>query len=529
MLPGPGGAYGYVPVAGDVPMAEMGARAPLVHSPAAPVASKSRVLASSSPEEGRRHRGKRNPNVALAQVKTQFTSLVDKYKPGLSSDWRVWTDVDSTEFQLVSGFFICLNAVVMGVQTDRPDLVFVWLFFDHLFVFFFTCELVARVKKRGCAYFSFKGEDAMWNYLDLFLVGFGLVDLFVVPFFLGEELDEVGEEKEAGIPKSREVHSMHMLRLIRLARLFRLLRLLRVVRLFRMNFFRGLLHFATSFLKASQTLVGGMIIVSLFMYVMAIFITNLVKNGPVSDDATHQKGQELFGTIADTMTSLFVVMTLDGWSEVARVAADSSGMWFMWPFFVGWIFMSTFVLASLMSGVLSEQMSQADAQKSKQKLERHLNRLDNVMKDMRVILNSATLKHTDGQISEDELEDVISKLGSEPLGQVLLNEFGIDADTLRCLFDVSDFDNTRSVEVEDLLAGVERLVQDKPNARELLVIQFEVKRVHALLQDMLPQRLRGGDERELRSRRAIRTLLQLKSRAAKADSDTDSEPASPAS
>lgn len=122
-------------------------------------------------------------------------------------------------------------------------------------------------------------------------------------------------------------------------------------------------------------------------------------------------------------------------------------------------------------------------------------------------MNVVCAKHlSDRRISEEELEDVIEAIGDSEIGTVLYEEFHVEADVLRCLFDVADFDGTREVDLDDLLGSILRIVRNEPNCREMLVLQHEVRRMSWLLSMLLPSaRLQIGPLDA-----AARRLLELR-------------------
>jgi len=377
-------------------------------------------------------------------------------------------DVDSVAFQLMTGTMIIFNTIVLGVEADHPELDVIWNFFDQFFLFFFIVELYMRLRHHGfCTFFCRAGDDLKWNYLDTFLVLLGITDIYLLPFILYEE-QEMGRH-----------HPVH--ETLRIMRLMRLLRMLRVFRLMRLKFVRQLMFFMTSFGKAATALLGGVGVFLTFAYVWAILITNLSKNHHTAET------DQYFGSVGRTMNSLFIVITLDGWADIAREARVATGIPGMFQFFIFWIFVSFFVITSLLAGVVSEQMAHSESERETRFKTQREERLRTVMRDLRAMVKLVCANHAaDRTITEDELEDFIEAIGDSHVGAVLYDEYHVEADVLRCLFDIGDIEGTRVVDIDDLLASLLRLVRNEPNCREMLVLQHEVRRLGWLLSNLMP-------------------------------------------
>merc|ERR1719389_654531 len=66
--------------------------------------------------------------------------------------------------------------------------------------------------------------------------------------------------------------------------------------------------------------------------------------------------EKYWGTVVRSMETLFQFVTLDDWAYVARRTAMSDILprpW-LWIFFVGYIFLTSFLILSLMTGVVSD-------------------------------------------------------------------------------------------------------------------------------------------------------------------------------
>jgi voltage-gated sodium channel len=97
------------------------------------------------------------------------------------------------------------------------------------------------------------------------------------------------------------------------------------------------------------------LLIGLIYYVFAIMATKLF-----GDD-----NPNLFGTLGDSLFTLFTVMTLEGWTnDVARPVMQNHP--YAWVFFVVYIVITTFMVLNLFIGVvvnaMQEEASKADAE-----------------------------------------------------------------------------------------------------------------------------------------------------------------------
>jgi voltage-gated sodium channel len=93
-------------------------------------------------------------------------------------------------------------------------------------------------------------------------------------------------------------------------------------------------------------------LIGLIYYVFAVMATKLF-----GDD-----NPDLFGTLADSLFTLFTVMTLEGWvNDVAKPVMEKHP--YAWVFFISYIVVTTFMVLNLFIGVVVNAM-QAEASKA---------------------------------------------------------------------------------------------------------------------------------------------------------------------
>lgn len=202
---------------------------------------------------------------------------------------------------------ILANAVTLGLETSRPIMATHGTLLhtiDLFFILFFVTELLMKLMVYRSRFF----RDG-WNVFDFIIVALTLLP------FLGN------------------------LSILRALRILRVLRLISMVPQFRVVV-AGFFHSLSGLLA-----VGGILMIVL--YVSAVLASKLF------GDAF----PELFGSLPQTLFTLFQVMTLEGWSsEVAKpVMAEYP---YAWIFFVGFILTATFTMLNLLIGVVVNSMQE---------------------------------------------------------------------------------------------------------------------------------------------------------------------------
>ncbi|RFB06080.1 ion transporter [Parvularcula marina] len=194
---------------------------------------------------------------------------------------------------------ICLNAITLGLETfDRFDPWRPWLhLFDLLFVTVFVIEMVLRIAAYGPSFFR-----SGWNIADFVIVA------------------------GAALAASN---------LFAALRAFRVLRLLRVVTVVpRMR------TVVRALVDSVPGIISVAIIAVLIVYVFAVIAGSLYGE-------THPN---YFGNVFTSMYTLFQIITLEGWRDIADdVQADHP---MSWIFFLTFVLVGTFTMLNLFIAIV---------------------------------------------------------------------------------------------------------------------------------------------------------------------------------
>ena len=211
-------------------------------------------------------------------------------------------------------FLIIINAVILGLETNKNVMAsHGWLLeiLDHVILAVFVIEILARMLVHRGAFF----RDP-WSVFDFIVIGISLA------------------------PATESFTVLRALRILRALRLISAVPTLRRV-------VAGLL--------ASLPGMGAIVfLIGLIYYVFAVLGTKLF--GPDNPN--------LFGTLGDSLWTLFTVMTLEGWTnDVAKPVMEKHP--YAWVFLVLFIVVTTFMVLNLFIGVvvnaMQEEAVKADA------------------------------------------------------------------------------------------------------------------------------------------------------------------------
>jgi voltage-gated sodium channel len=221
---------------------------------------------------------------------------------------------DSTRFQGFIVAVILANAIVLGLQTyeeidrDAGELL---VTLDGIFLGIFVVEILIRILAcgptlRGYAGFFRQG----WNVFDFVVIG------------------------AAFLPGLRE--NATLLRLVRLLRVVRIVSVLPDLRVLIKGMVRSLLPIAT------MAVVGVLL---LYVYGMVGWIL------------FHEELPEQWGTIADSMLTLFVVMTLENFPQYMEDASRVHPQ--AWIFFVSYVLLASFLVINVLIAIIINSIEEA--------------------------------------------------------------------------------------------------------------------------------------------------------------------------
>lgn len=217
---------------------------------------------------------------------------------------RLADAMESVRVQRAITALIILNAVILGLETSDSIVAQAgpWLdAIDHAILAVFVVELAIKMIGRRLSFFR-----SGWNIFDLVVVGIAI------------------------IPAAETLSVLRALRILRVLRLISLVPQMRQV-----------IESLVYALPGMGAILGVLL---LLFYVSAVLATKLFAAGEPA----------LFGTLGASFFTLFQIMTLEGWADIARDMEDDYP--FAWMFFVPYILVTTFTMLNLFIAIIVNAM-----------------------------------------------------------------------------------------------------------------------------------------------------------------------------
>lgn len=226
------------------------------------------------------------------------TDMTDGWRDAL----RRWLDSPAVNRFIIG--LILLNAATLGLETSETVLGFAGgaiHLVDTVILTVFVLELTAKLVALGRRFFL-----SGWNIFDLLVVGVALAPV-------GGALS-----------------------------VLRALRVLRVLRL--MSIVPDLRRVVEALLRSLPGLgaIAGLLV--LLFYVFAVMATMLFGD-------LHE---ETFGTLGRSLFTLFQIMTLEGWADIARKIMEEMPL--AWAFFIPFILVTTLTVLNLFVAIIVNSM-----------------------------------------------------------------------------------------------------------------------------------------------------------------------------
>lgn len=241
--------------------------------------------------------------------------------------------LESMAFQGGMAGCIILNALVIGGETDFPDLEF-WAYVENAFLIIFTAELSMRLYAIGPRKFFASGEDQLWNIFDFAIVAMGLFDA-VSEIFQPKDEDSKGG---GGI-----------------STIFRMIRLLRILRIFKIvRFLKQLYLLAFGLIEAARAVFWVTVLMVFALYICSIILVRTYGQTEDGSDAANDLMHDQFRSIGGSMLSLFELMVNPG--DVKDYKTIMPDLPFFALFLICYVIFGSFGMIALLTGVISESM-----------------------------------------------------------------------------------------------------------------------------------------------------------------------------
>jgi len=311
------------------------------------------------------------------------------------------------------------------------------------------------------------GRDKYWNFFDLLVLTLSLAMQFLTSTSVS---------------------------FLRVARLFRLGKILRVFKVFK--FLRGIRSMMISITGSVMHLLSAMLIMSIFMYTVALFImqgisaeaftegmlqgtTNTSGRNPrslemfsstMNDDTTVQQVYLLYGSIQRSMLTLF--MTISGGLEWRIAALPMAQLG--WHYGVLWLAYIAFMvlgMLNVLTGIFVDAAFQAMANDRHNIIQSQLEERSSVINMIRGIFEDSDTDGS-GHVTFEEFEQLLAN--QEMVAY--LQAMGIDGSEAKGLFKLLDDDGSGVVSIDEFITGFLRL-KGGAKAVDMVTLLYENRKI----------------------------------------------------
>lgn len=348
--------------------------------------------------------------------------------------------VSSHAFEMMSASAAILNAVWVGIQTDytarfrtkhHPP---IYQAIDSLFCWFFVTELALKIMAKGRSFFC-KPSEAKWNLFDTIVVGSQLLE--VVFNSIVQEAPGHHHLDGSAFTVMRMLRMVRILRVARVASTFSELRKL-------------VMSITASLVPLSWTL----LLIFLMTYMFAIMITHIVTDHLLT---AHKLGHELergpeleefFGTLPRAMTTLYMIIS-EGihWGEVMGPLVEEISMNFR-PVICLYVAFQLFAMMNVITAYFVDAAMKTASEDERTEVADAL---------LTAFANAAKKKGIDKQNMTISREDFYKYIDHEAL-EDFCDRLQIDPDDADLIFDLIDGDMQGTLNTQEFLKGVARLV-----------------------------------------------------------------------
>lgn len=213
--------------------------------------------------------------------------------------------VEKRSFQTFIIVVIAINAITIGLQTvfQEGTIGVALELFDYVCLLVYIVEAYLKLRAYGSGYF----RDG-WNVFDFVIIVLSLVPPSIMP-----------------IP----IQVARVLRLFRVARVFRLVSVFQQMRII-----------VEAIGKSLPGVAWTALLLVLVMYVFDVAGVFLFG----------EQFPEFFGDLGAGMFTLFTIVTLEGWPDIARTIIAAYPV--AWLYFVPFVILSAFIMVNVVLGII---------------------------------------------------------------------------------------------------------------------------------------------------------------------------------
>eukprot|EP00746_Dinoflagellata_sp_MGD_P011869 gnl/MRDRNA2_/MRDRNA2_125074_c0_seq1.p1 gnl/MRDRNA2_/MRDRNA2_125074_c0~~gnl/MRDRNA2_/MRDRNA2_125074_c0_seq1.p1 ORF type:complete len:642 (-),score=132.12 gnl/MRDRNA2_/MRDRNA2_125074_c0_seq1:89-2014(-) len=341
--------------------------------------------------------------------------------------------VHSSVFSAVISLVIVANAVQIGFETDYGSEAFDWTTLELVFLGIYWVELLIRFAADRLACF----QDS-WFLFDMVVI----ILSSIVTTGLADEM-----------PSGSSVVVL---------RIARLCKLVRIVRLFR--FCNELCLLVSSMTAAMKTVLWMWVLLGLVIYTFSIIFCNELGHQYKDDFSI----QEWWGSVIRSCFTLFSVLTLEGWTDIAR------HIWSLAPpmvvLIILFISLTTYAIVNVVVAIIVQHVVGAAMSRQDDYLKRVEKDLKDRTSSLAEVFYQADVDGS-GTLTQEEFADAIQ---NKNIQRVLAN-MDLDVSELSTLFEQIDLDGNGSLSIHEFIQGTMQM-RGPARARRLFELHCDFSR-----------------------------------------------------
>ncbi|CAE6936684.1 NaCP60E [Symbiodinium natans] len=377
---------------------------------------------------------------------------------------------ESPCFESTSGVLILLNCLFVAWQTQSKALddefraaaglelvvsePLEFTILQGIFVVCFSVELCLRFLADRWYLFNCHNPNAFWNWLDLLVVAFDLVSIFL----------------EVWVQFS-------LLRVIRVVRVIRVAKMIRVMRTFQE--LRLLMH---SIISCIRSLIWVVAVLCLMLGMFSVMFTSAV--GSTLDNATARRSPdnsvliEHFGTLDRSILNLYMAMTGGtDWSVQYEAMSPLPGIYL--SLFLLYITFSIYALANVVTGIFLENARNSGKRDREHVIAEELQLKTQFLHELQRVFDEMDANES-GTISKDEFQTTLQ----DERVQAYFNAMKLDAREVEYLFALLDYDGSGEVSYSEFVDGCWKL-QGEARSLDMKILQLEIESLSKLVHHVL--------------------------------------------
>jgi len=405
-----------------------------------------------------------------------------------------WKQVLSGQrFDLVVGFLICLNAMIMALELEYqggkvgtklglsdedhdvswPHAADVFSILNFIFTMIFVVELFLRVSVHGCHYLA-----NVPNLMDALVVMVTAIDNYILT------------------PLGVAMPNVTFIRLLRIVKLVRVLRVVRVMRIFHQ--LRVLVHSITASMGA---LGWSMVLLFVIQIIASIFMAQVL--GTYLDGEQKMKDEvgttsidwdsieqiyAHFGTWSRAFITMFEITLAPGtWSRIGRVLSFEVSGWYA-IFFGIYLAMVSFAVIRVITAIFLKETLDAAKNDREIVLTERMRQKNKYIGHLREVFEKVD-RDGGGHLSFEEFSEVIS----DEEVKSWLSMLELDVHEVTGLFQLLD-SGDGTISFEEFISGIMRM-KGSAKSVDLVTLLFENKKIMDKLNSLVSTM--GSIERRL--------------------------------